>query len=45
MLWRRPDVAEAEWLAEAASDNIGVARAVFYPRFTINLLSGTRELI
>ncbi len=43
VLSRRPDVAESEQFAAAASAGIGVARAAFYPRFTINLLGGTQD--
>ena len=43
VLLRRPDVAESERLAEAASADIGAARAAFYPRFTLSLLGGAQD--
>ncbi len=43
VLRRRPDVAESERLAAAASEGIGAARAAFYPKFTLNLLGGTQD--
>jgi len=43
VLRRRPDVAESERLAAAASAGIGVARAAFFPEFTLNLLEGTQD--
>ncbi len=40
ILRRRPDVAEGERLVAAANERIGVSKAAFYPRFTIDLLGG-----
>lgn len=43
VLRRRPDVAEQERLTAAASQNIGAARANFFPRFSLIALGGTQD--
>src|SRR5271166_419408 len=43
VLRRRPDVAEQERLTAAANQDIGAARANFFPRFTLIALGGTQD--
>jgi outer membrane protein, multidrug efflux system len=44
LLLRRPDVAGGERRVASANELIGVARAAFFPRFTINFFGGTQDL-
>ncbi len=43
VLRRRPDVAQAERLTAGASEQIGAARANFFPKFTFIALGGTQD--
>jgi outer membrane protein, multidrug efflux system len=43
VLRRRPDVAEQERLTAAANQDVGAARANFFPRFTLIALGGTQD--
>ena len=43
VLRRRPDVAEQERLTAAANENVGSARANFFPRFTLIAMGGTQD--
>lgn len=43
LLEHRPDIAAAERQTAAANETIGIAKAAFFPRFTINLVGGTQD--
>ena len=43
LLERRPDIASAERAVASANEQIGIAKAAFYPRFTFNLSGGTED--
>ena len=43
VLRRRPDVAQQERLTAAANENVGSARANFFPRFTLIAMGGTQD--
>ena len=44
LIGRRPDVVANRWLVEAASQDIKVARARFYPDISLNALVGLQRL-
>jgi multidrug efflux system outer membrane protein len=43
LLERRPDVQSAEQLLVAANANVGAAKALFFPTFSVNALLGTES--
>jgi NodT family efflux transporter outer membrane factor (OMF) lipoprotein len=43
LLERRPDIAESERLAAAANQQIGIAKAAFFPTLTISAIAGLQS--